>query len=714
MGRVQRVVNRNGEVVPFRRNRVVRAILAAVRSAGTKDEWVADKLADMVVYFLDVQHGDRKEPPTADDVDDMIEKALLSVPDLGPVAQAFLAARTQRRELAEIEHSSAPAPADAPAVTGTAHGLGAWNRGRIAAALVREHGLAAARAAEIAQAVEQRVRELHLPNVTTGLVRELADVELLTRGLAHLPGAVAVPRWDIEQWLFPGDETELPPVAGQAELAERAARRVLAEYALQALPSTARDAHLQGRLHFEHLDAPLSPASLRLDAAALLKPGAGFGLLRVFSEAPAGVGAAFARLAAVLAEVSQVCAGPVALRGLDTALAALLRDDPEQLSRPELAQGLRMAAAASRGGLALEVGPAANVTRDLVIRSLLDTLAGEDANLRRMVTLELAVSAASFAEPARRTLLESACRAACFSGVPAFRFREPARAATGNLFGENAAPVAHEATLARAALNLVAPALEPGGISACLARLDTVLEQAAEGLAARVALLERAALRDLPEPVPACARMLRALVGSGRRVALAPVGLAGAATLLAGVKDPLHPEAQRAAQQVLSYAGFKFRELAAARGLDGHLEARPVEAAEPRFAREDLARLARTDPENPARLLLAAEGAYRSGAGLPAGTLAERLPLEAPLHSLLERDAELTAAADEPLAPGALLALLRQCVAEHGPRPSRLALSVRHKTCRDCGARYTASLEACPVCGSTGWALAQGQRSLFE
>ena len=33
VGRVTQVFNRNGEIVPFRRNRIVRAILAAVRTA---------------------------------------------------------------------------------------------------------------------------------------------------------------------------------------------------------------------------------------------------------------------------------------------------------------------------------------------------------------------------------------------------------------------------------------------------------------------------------------------------------------------------------------------------------------------------------------------------------------------------------------------------------------------------------------------------------
>lgn len=712
MGRVTQVINRNGEVVPFRRNRIVRAILASVRAAGSKDEWIADKLADMVVYFLDMQHGDRKVPPNADDVDDMIEKALLSSPDLQVVAQAFLAARQQRREIRELEESIPPAPG--PKVAQPEQGLGGWNRARIAASLMREHKLDASTSGEVAAVVESRVVELALPRVTTGLIRELVDVELLSRGLITDPGSVSIPRYDLEQWVFPGEETDAPPVGDQGELSERAARRVLGQYALHTiLPVAAREAHVDGRLHFDALHAPAAVVMTRLDVPSLLESGAGFGLQRMYAESTSGIGAAFARLAATVSAAAGITSGPLALRGLDRALAAQAMDDPDAIQRHELQDGIRLLAAQAPAGLLLEVGPPGGLARDLVVRTLVDTLAASDGSLRRKVRLELSVTPGAFAEPARKALLERACSAVSYCGVPVFRLREPAAERTSGLFGEIGGALPHEVVVARVGFNLLRPALFAGDVNAYLEALDAGIDIAVAGLAARAVYLERVAMRDMPEPVPASARMLRALVGSSREVELVPLGLGLASARLAGVDSPVAPGAQRIAQQILSYLSFKFRERASRASLSGRLGASVEDAAAERFTREDAALLAVSDPESPLRLKLAG-GGHLPGAALDAQLpIADRLEPESTLHTLLGRDAAVATSESEALTPAEVLELMRRCLSEQGPKPAQLAVAVVSRTCRDCGARYPALHEGCPVCGSTAWAVPPGQKSLF-
>ncbi|MCB9893381.1 MAG: hypothetical protein H6839_02915 [Planctomycetes bacterium] len=715
MGRVTQVINRNGEIVPFRRNRIVRAILAAVRSAGSKDEWIADKLADMVVYFLDMQHGDATEPPHAGDVDDMIEKALLSSPDLHAIAQAFLAGRQQRQEIRELEETIAAEPAAGPQVAQPDQGLGGWNRARIAAAVMRELKLDAATAGDVAQTVEQKVVELDLPTVTTGLIRELVDVELLSRGLIREPGSVSIPRYDLEQWVFPGEETDAPPVGEQAELSERASRRVLSQYSLHSiLPADAREAHVSGRLHFEALHAPAAVADTRLDVGALFSAGAGFGLQRMFAESTAGVGAALARLATTIRAAAGFTSGPVALRGLDRALAQQAQDEPDRIERAELQDGLRLLAAQAPAGLLLEVGPPGTPARDMVVRTLIDTLAAADGSLRGQVRLELSANAGAFADPARRSLLERAASAASFCGVPDFRLREPLPERPAGLFGESAG-LAHDVVIARAAINLVRPLLKAPDLNTYLERLDPAVELAAQGLAARARYLERVAMRDMPEPVAASSRMLRALVGASRAVELAPMGLGMTAALLAGADSEADPAAQRIAQQILSYLGFKFRERASRLGLNGRLGVRLEDQVATRFAREDVALVAKDDPESALRLRLSREDAYRPGAALDDSlTLSDRLECESALHSLLGRDATVASGRAESLTAAEVLEFVRDCVSERGPQPSKLSVVVSSRTCRDCGARYPANRDSCPVCGSTAWAVPPGQKSLFQ
>lgn len=708
MGRITRVIDRNGEVVPFRRSRVVRAILAAVRHAGSKDEWVADKLADMVVYFLDTQHGERPQPPSSEDVDDMIERALLSSPDLAAISQAFIASRRQRRELQQIELAMPDAPQTGPQVAQGAQQIEGWNRARIAAALVRELNLDATRAGEVAQAVEKRVVELNLPRLTTGLIRELVDVELLAQGLAQQPSTLQLPRYDLEQWLFPAVDNDVPPVATQQGLADRAGRRVLSEYTLTGvLPAASRELHLQARLHFDGLDSPAALAGLRLDAVAALSAGAGFGLHRLYPDATRTLADGFERLAALVREAGGFTGGAIVVRGLDSALAA----EPEA-DRAALQQGLRLLAGQCANPLILEVGPPGGAMRDLVIRCLLDALAGSESALRQRVSLCLSVSAGGFGDPARRSLIERAAATAGHCGEPSFRLREPGTTNGSGLFGDPGA-ARHEATLASAAINMVAPALAARDLSACLAALDTLVDGAVDGLAARAGFLERVAMRTLPDPVPAGARMLRATLGKTREVSLTPVGLATAAALVSGSQTAASEVAQRAAQQMLSYLGFKFRDAAARANLLGVLSGDVHDAAW-RMAQQDIARLRRDDPDSPLLLRLAADDAYLGGTGLPWDMpVAARMAPEAALHSLMGRDAVLVAGPAENLTSADVLRLLRQATAEGAPRPTRFSLSVRHRLCRDCGARSVASVDACPACGSTAWAVPPGQKSLF-
>ncbi|MBV6514611.1 MAG: hypothetical protein HPKKFMNG_00239 [Planctomycetes bacterium] len=156
MARITHIRNHDGELVPFRRARIVRAILAAVRQAGSSEEWVAEALTDTVVYFLDQRHAESKEPPSAFDLDDVIETVLTAQPDLARVARAFMDSRRQRAQIRELEESIRQT--HGPEVSQPARGLETWNRARIAAALVRENGLPPREANEIAEAVERRVQ----------------------------------------------------------------------------------------------------------------------------------------------------------------------------------------------------------------------------------------------------------------------------------------------------------------------------------------------------------------------------------------------------------------------------------------------------------------------------------------------------------------------------------------------------------------------------
>lgn len=701
MPRVTHIRNHDGELVPFRRARIVRAILAAIRAAGSSEEWIAEALTDTVCFFLDQRHTS-EQPPSAYDLDDVIENVLTSQPDLARIARAFMDSRRQRAQIRELEESVVSAPG--PEVSQVA-GLNQWNRARIAAALVRENGLSAEQANEIAQAVEGRVQALGLTSISTGLIRELADVELLARGLIKdgRSGAIAVPRYDLEQWLFPREEGE--PVAGQQELSERASRRVLTEYALSTVhDARVREAHERGLIHIEALDAPAALIEARLSAPALLSAGAGLGLQRNFPAEPRSLPAAFARLAQALRETAGVSRHGIVLERLDLALAPLVAAETPQRARQALQEGLSLLAWASSGSsdaphprLRITLTPQSEHA-EFADLAFIDLLCGEDSGLRTRVELVLSRGDPSLASSENsRKLLERAASAASFCGQPVFRLRHQAAQKAG-LFGDSADQ--HGALLARAAINLVRPALAcaSGDVNGYLAQLDDALALAIDALAQRARFVERVAKRDLPQPVPVSARVLRALALASRDVALVPVGLHEAATLLASA-PAASAAAQRISQQILSYLAFKAHDLAARAALNCALAGRAFEGLE-RLHRED-----RTACKGNARLPQSAQ-AYVAGAQIAHPLpFAQRLEAEGALHSLLSSDARLSTPRVHERDVLASLALSRG-IAE-------LEISVQTRTCRDCGNVSPAAISACPACGSQAWAVPPGQHFLF-
>lgn len=711
MSRVSKVVNRNGDIVPFRRNRVVRAILAAVRSAGSKDEWVADKLADMVVYFLDIHYGGQNTPPTAADVDDMIEKALLSSPELAIIASAFMNARKQELEISALEENFAESsgPQSGPQVVQPVEGLGEWNPARIAAAIIREQNVNKEVATEVANAVAERVKALDLPTVTTGLIRELADVELLSRGVISEPGTISVPRFDIDQWLFPADEAAIP-LGTASDLSQRTSAQILSEYTLTSiLPAAARDAHQDGSLHFWGLANPAAIQRLTLNADLLLDAGAGLGNQRLYGKLLTSLGAGLSRISGIVREVAKFTSADITISGLDRALSRFLGEDAADFRAPELLDGLHHLAEQVPQGVTLQVGPPSSMAQDLFSHILLNELAADNGHVREQIHLQLSLNAGGFADAARRALIDRAADVAVFCGVPTFAFTTSSSGGTG-LFG--ASDSGHQALLAGCGLNLVRPALnlKPGDTTRYLASMDAVLESAIAGLSARAGFLERVAMRDIADPIPAGVRLFRVLVGSSRQCGIVPHGIWTAAALLAESDS----ERNRVAQQILSYLQFKASELARNAGIDIQLLGTADESGIARFTRRDSALVSQNDIDSPLRVRLLQDDCYMAGTGSIAGDLAERIGRETPLHGLFASDLEFTIGADERPSSDELLAILRDCVRSQGTRPHKLKINAPDKTCSDCNTTYAMNTDHCPTCGSEKWSVPQGQKNLFD
>jgi len=99
-----------------------------------------------------------------------------------------MVAMVLERTVNVIKPAPAPRAADSTDIallvaTSSRQEIDTWDRSKIADSLVKETGVDRALAEEIALAVEDRIDRTNLLTVTTAIIREFVDLELLERGL---------------------------------------------------------------------------------------------------------------------------------------------------------------------------------------------------------------------------------------------------------------------------------------------------------------------------------------------------------------------------------------------------------------------------------------------------------------------------------------------------------------------------------------------------
>ncbi len=92
---IKKVCKRNGEVLPFRKERIAWAIFKAASSVGGNDWSKAEELCDQVLELLDKKYSD-KEAVHVEDIQDCVEKILIENTH-AKTAKAFILYREKRR-----------------------------------------------------------------------------------------------------------------------------------------------------------------------------------------------------------------------------------------------------------------------------------------------------------------------------------------------------------------------------------------------------------------------------------------------------------------------------------------------------------------------------------------------------------------------------------------------------------------------------------------
>ncbi|MCP4482801.1 MAG: anaerobic ribonucleoside-triphosphate reductase [bacterium] len=136
-----------------------------------------------------------------------------------------------------------------------------WDKTHVMNALIKEGGLDPDLSYEIAQNVEKKILGSNLQQVSTSLVREIVDNELLLMGLGKKltkQTSLGMPVYNLEELIFSKTQENSNLAANNPEAVNLAiAETVLKQYALSNLFSKdISDAHLSGRIHLHDLGYP--------------------------------------------------------------------------------------------------------------------------------------------------------------------------------------------------------------------------------------------------------------------------------------------------------------------------------------------------------------------------------------------------------------------------------------------------------------------------
>ena len=167
-----------------------------------------------------------------------------------------------------IRDASAPSGGDATDIallvsTSSRQEIDVWDRTKIADSLVKEANLDRPTADEISLAVEDRIDATDMLTVTTAIIREMVDLELLERGLtvAHKRHThLGLPMWDVEQIITNANKENSNTTHNPESVNLTLAETILKEFALRRVFSDdIAQAHMVGDMHLHDLGFIIRP-----------------------------------------------------------------------------------------------------------------------------------------------------------------------------------------------------------------------------------------------------------------------------------------------------------------------------------------------------------------------------------------------------------------------------------------------------------------------
>lgn len=456
------VRKREGQLVEFDRKKIVEAIFAAMQVMGEENKSRSEKITDQVIKNLEERFKDKI--PQVEEVQDIVEETLIKE-GMVKVAKAYILYRDKRSRIREslkvrkkiINHKSMT-DLSLLVSTPTSENIFPWDRKKIVHALVKEAELPLNISMKIAKAVEEKIFDLGLIEITTSLIRELVDNELFTRGYEHKwrkQKIVGIPTFDLKQlFLSKSKENSNIGTNNPEAINLTIAENTIKQYMLQEVFSKeVANAHLKGWIHIHDLGYPriyCSGHSLEY----LKKYGLKLENLDTSSAPAKHTRTLTGHLNTFLASMQAYYAGALGIAYLNIIYAPFLVNLPFKEIKQE-AQYLIFSGsqnAFSRGGQSLfldfnvhlgvpdylkkvpAIGPGGEYTgknygeyeieSQLFLKALMEVWKEGDCNKKVFAfpKMDLHINNRSFEDPEQKKLLEYACEVASENGSPYFIF----------------------------------------------------------------------------------------------------------------------------------------------------------------------------------------------------------------------------------------------------------------------------------------------------
>ncbi len=266
MPTLHKVVKRDGRIVPFDSRKIADAIFRAATAVGGEDRQTAEDLAEIVTVFLENHYTD-ENPPGIEDIQDLVEKTLIETGH-AKTAKAYILYREKRARVRNMLRVRKPVRENRNTTDisllvdpGSRDELLAWDRERIAEALIKEADMDDATAHDVASAVEKKVFNSGMQRISTTLIRELVDNELFERGYSRSlkrQAVIGMPKFDLDQLIFSKSNENSNITANNPEAINLTiAEHILKQFALESVFSEeVAEAHRQGKLHLHDLGYP--------------------------------------------------------------------------------------------------------------------------------------------------------------------------------------------------------------------------------------------------------------------------------------------------------------------------------------------------------------------------------------------------------------------------------------------------------------------------